>query len=227
MDFWSKLGIALALGGVGVSMALGFAVYIWREMPRWLAFVGFGIGISLCLAGLACFILIPEIEQPEVTISLVEEKDPSLQVHNASNVAATNTKWSFVAFDIDNLEQNKQPLPIPATAFDFLIGDATSMPISLFSRPTVSPLVKEGHKIVGSASVHCPACKRGHTIVFYLTFGAGGWYSDRTEFKDGTLVAPSNVNSIAQAADEILREIPETARTPIRDLKFSPAFNSH
>jgi hypothetical protein len=144
MDFWSKLGIALAFGGIGVSIALGFAVYIWREVPRRIAFVGFGIGISLCLAALACLIFIPEIESPEVTLDFVGEKDPGLQLRNISTVTATNIKWMLVAFDLDNLTQNRQPLPIPASTFDFIPPHGTNTAINLFDRPTVSPLVKQG-----------------------------------------------------------------------------------
>jgi hypothetical protein len=223
MDFWSKLGIALAVGGIGVSMALGFAVYLWRELPRTLANMGFGVGILMCLTGLGCFIFIPEIEQPEVIIKLVSQKEPALELHNVSNVTASNIKWMVVAFDIDNLDQNKQPLPIPADTFDFLVAGATNLPVNLFSRPTVAPLVKQGHRIVGSASVHCPTCKRGHTITFFFTLGSGGWYSEQKEIKTGYLILPASMDTIAKAADEMLRETPESARTPIADPKREPA----
>jgi hypothetical protein len=196
-------------------------------MPRILAYIGFGVGILMCLMGLGCFLFIPEIEQPEVVLSLVGEKEPGLELHNVSNVTATNMKWMMVAFDIDNLDQNKQPLPIPADTFDFLVADATNLPINLFSRPAVAPLVKQGHRIVGSASVHCPTCKRGHTIVFYLTLGSGGWYTDQRDIKGGNVIIPSSMDAIARAADEMLREIPESAKIPIRDHKLSPATFSH
>ena len=222
MDFWSKLGIALAVGGIGVSIALGFAVYIWREMPRWVAFVGFAIGMSLCLAALGCFVFIPEIEQPEVTLDFVGEKDPGLQLRNISNLTASNIKWMLVAFDLDTLEQNKQPLPIPASTFDFLTAHGTNLPINLFGRPTISPLVKPGHRIFGSASVMCPSCKRGHTFVFFLTLGTGGWYSEEREMTDGSIIAPGNIDLIEKASDELLKRIPPESRIPIKDPAIRP-----
>jgi hypothetical protein len=224
MDFWSKLGIALAIGGIGVSIALGFAVYLWREMPRWLAFVGFGFGISMCVAALACLIFIPEIEQPEVTLDFVGEKEPGLQLHNISNVTATNIKWGVIAFDLDNLDQNKQPLPIPAGTFDFITARGTNMPISLFGRPAVAPLVQPGHRIFGSASVHCPTCKRGHTIAFYITLGTGGWYSEEKTLKDGNIIVPVNIDGIGNAAEALLTETPQSARVPIKDSQ-PPSFS--
>ncbi|MGA2314290.1 MAG: hypothetical protein ABSF87_18340 [Xanthobacteraceae bacterium] len=71
--FWSKVGFALAIGGIGVSIALFFAIYIWREMPRWVARVGFVFGIFLCTGAIACFVFIPEPKR----------------------------KWMIIAFDLD------------------------------------------------------------------------------------------------------------------------------
>jgi hypothetical protein len=86
--FWSKLGIALAIGGIGVSVALGFAVYIWREIPRWAAFIGFGMGISLCVAALVCFIFIPGIDPSDVALVFVQSDRPGLIILNHSTTSA-------------------------------------------------------------------------------------------------------------------------------------------
>jgi hypothetical protein len=217
MDFGTKVGFALAIGGIGLSIAVFFATYIWREMPRWLAMIGFASGVLLCIAALGCFIFIPNPEEPEVTLSFVNEKAPLIQLHNTSNVTASNIKWLIAAFDVDSFQQTKSPLQIPASIFDFLPSHDSSLPIDLFSRPLVSPFVKNGDKIIGSASVYCPACKRGHTYVFSITLGAGGWYGEETKIANGNVVIP-DITNLAQATQGLENRIPTQARIQIKDI---------
>jgi len=223
LDFWSKLGFILAVGGIGISVAAFFATYIWREIPRWVASIGFSLGVLLCAGAAACFVLIPEPGRPEVTLRFVEGKAPDLQLTNISEVTATNIKWMMIAFDLDALAYRKQPLPIPATTFDFLTPGNSSLPINLFDPPaSSSSIVKSGDRIFGSVSVDCPECKRGHTYVFYITLGQGGWYSERTEITNGNNISPANMNLIQEAADAVLKQTPEAMRTPIKDLPPAP-----
>jgi hypothetical protein len=222
MDFYTKLAFVLAIGGIGVSVAVYFATYLWRDIPRWLALSGFSIGLFLCIGAVACFIFIPNPKEPEVTLSLVSKPDPLIQLHNVSGVTANNIKWMVIAFDLDSYPQTKQPLQIPAGTFDFLSVGTSSLPIELFERPGVSALVKKGDKIFGSASVHCPLCKRGHTYVFSIEYGEGGWYGEVAKIMDGNIVIPGDSNHIVEAAQEFEKLITEQDRIEINDPESLP-----
>jgi hypothetical protein len=215
VDFATKVGIALAIGGIGVSCAVFFATYLWREMPRWLALLGFGSGLLLCVGAIVCFIVIPNPEEPEVTLSFAVEKDGDIQLHNVSGATANNIKWGIVGFNLSQFPQNKQPLQIPISIFDFLPARASSGLINTFRRPGLG--AHDGDKFFGSASVVCPSCKRGHTYVFFFTLGTGGWYGEELKIADGSFVTPGNMDQLPQAADEIERRIPKESRISIQE----------
>jgi hypothetical protein len=46
--------------------------------------------------------------------------------------------------------------------------------MNLFNSPSVSPLLKNGNRLFGSAVVDCPTC-RGRTYIVYIVWGQGGW----------------------------------------------------
>jgi hypothetical protein len=217
MDFWGKLGFALAIGGIGLSIAVFFATYLWRDMPRWVALSGFGSGLFLCVAAIVCFIFIPSPEEPEVTLSLVNKTDPLIQLHNISKTTASNIKTLVLAFNLDSYAQTKQPLPIPANVFDFLIAGTSSLPEELFERPNIPALAKKGDKIFGSASVQCPLCKRAHTYVFSIVYGTGGWYGEVPKMTNGNIVAPKDMDHVIEAASEFEKLVPTKDRIEIKD----------
>ena len=66
MDFYTKLAFVLAIGGIGVSVAVYFATYLWRDIPRWLALSGFSIGLFLCIGAVACFIYFIVLHLPGI-----------------------------------------------------------------------------------------------------------------------------------------------------------------
>ena len=68
-------------------MVLFFAVYIWRDMPKWMAVCGFVFGLLLCVAAMGClFIRGPEV--PEVTAKFVHPQSPMLILENISGAIA-------------------------------------------------------------------------------------------------------------------------------------------
>lgn len=192
MDFPTKLGLALAVAGLGVSIAFFFVPVLWREIPRWIATVGVITGVSLCVLAIACFALIPAPAEPEVTLRFVGRTSPDLQLTNISDVTADHVKYMVVAFDADAADEDKL-LKIPATEFGFLTAHNSSLPINLFDLPAnPSSVVKAGDRIFGSASVSCPTCSRGHTFLFNITLGNGGWYIERKDVSNGNFIAPAN-----------------------------------
>ncbi|HEX4043987.1 MAG TPA: hypothetical protein VHY10_19985 [Xanthobacteraceae bacterium] len=217
MDFWGKVGFSLAIGGVGLSLAVFFATYLWRDMPRWIAIAGFVSGLFLCVGAVACFIFIPSPEEPEVTLSFVSKPDPLIQLHNISRATASNIKWMILAFDLDSYPRTKQPLPIPAETFDFLSAGSSSLPTELFERPNISGLVKKGDKIFGSASVHCPLCKRGYTYVFSIVLGRGGWYGEVAKITNANIVTPADMEHVVEAEQAFTELIPIQKRIEIED----------
>ncbi len=223
MDFWSKLGFALAIGGIGLSIAVFFATYMWHEMRPWLARLGFGFGLLLCAGAVACFVWISEPEEPDVILSFVGEKDPMLQIHNTSGVVASGIKWVIAGFDVRSFSQARKFLQIPATTFDFLPAHSSSLPTDIFRQPLVAPFVKEGDKIVGSVSIHCPSCKRGHTYVFSIIFGTSGWYGEDLSIKNGNILTPNDLDDVEKGAAGLEERIPITARISIAEPQKIPA----
>jgi hypothetical protein len=216
MDYWSKLGFALAVGGIGISIAAFFATYVWRDITRWIAIAGFATGLGLCVAAVICFEVIPEPTEPEVTLRFVQQEAPYLQVLNISKTAASNIKWMIAAVDLDNL--GKGILHIPTTEFDFITSDNNSLPINLFGPPTqTSYIVKSGDRIIGSAGINCPACRRGHTFIFFITLGKGGWFAERKDVVNGNVVFPNRANQIDDFR-ELIEATPKAEQIQIDNL---------
>jgi hypothetical protein len=213
MDFLTKIGFALAIGGIGLSIALFFAIYIWRDMPRWIAICGFGVGVALCISAFACFIFIPEPERPDVTLRLVYPKQPSLQLENISGVVARQIKYSFALWNLD--KETKNPLQIPVATFDFIRAGQYGGPLNIF-QPVESTLTI-GNRIFGSIGVTCPNCIRGHTFWVYIVWGENGWYSEVPDKTEGEVLVPKNFQHVAitSFAEAMMVKIPEVKRIEI------------
>jgi hypothetical protein len=91
-----------------------------------------------------------------------------------------------------DLPDRNDPLPIPVQTFDWLKGHDEGGPQGLFNSPFVSPLLKDGNRLFGSASVDCPACTRGRTYIVYIVWGQGGWFSEVEKETSGHFLAPPN-----------------------------------
>jgi len=199
MDFWTKLGLALAIAGVGVSIVFYFATYIWREMPRWLAICGFSVGIFLCVSAMGCFAFISEPERPDVSLRLVHPAGPMLVLDNNSGVIARDTKKTIGIWNADDLRtyipgsSGNDPLPIPISTFDVLRPHVSSGPEGLFQQSVNSGYIKSGDRLIGSIGVVCPTCSRGHTYFVYIVWGKDGWYTEVSAPKEGEIVIPSRI----------------------------------
>jgi hypothetical protein len=79
--------------------------------------------------------------------------------------------------------------------------------------------VKKGDRLIGSASVICPDCERGHTLVVFIEFGKGGWYHEIPD-KSGDVIIPRRLTkaSVVQYYNELLAKVPEHDRVSITDL---------
>ena len=201
MDFLTKLGFALAVGGIGVSIAVYFATYLWRDMPKWTAISGFGFGILLCLGAILCFIVIPAPPEPEVTMRLVNLRSPSLVLDNHSDAIARDIKRSYAIWNTDDLRtyivgsSGDDPLPIPTSTFDVLRPHTSSGPEGIFQASINAGYIKKGDKLIGSIGIICPICVRGHSYFIYIIWGESGWFSEIQDLKEGELTISRCLNT--------------------------------
>jgi hypothetical protein len=127
-------------------------------------------------------------------------------------------KW-VVALWNTNLPDRNDPLPIPIGAFDWLRQHTESGPQNLFGAPGVSPLLKEGDHLLGSASIACARCKRGRTFVLSIVWGESGWFSEVVGETSGDVLIPRNF--LKETREGYFRQLevlaPKKSRIPIRD----------
>jgi hypothetical protein len=166
------------------------------------------------------------VKNPDVTLRFVYPEQPQIMLINTSDVVAQYIKWTVLLWNLDNpmaysqiehAKDDHEPLPIPISIFDFLRARSQGIQ-GLFTLPTVSPHVKNGNRLVGSASVECPTCERGRTFLVYIVYGVGGWYSELPAETSGSLVIPKQLkrDDVIRYYDEIIAKVPESLRMPIR-----------
>jgi hypothetical protein len=208
----------------------------------WGAFVAdTPLGVRLTVAGVTAAVaavaltyvlsLIGHHEAPEradVTIALAFAEEPAVKLTNQSDVVAKSIKWTVVLWNLDDpkaysnptnpVPDLHEPLQIPIVTFDFLRPHTSSLQ-NLFGSPLVSPHVKKGDRLFGSASAVCPDCARGHTIIAYIVFGQGGWYAELTEETSGNVIIPRRLTRgvVLDYFNKFTSEIPEANRIPITD----------
>jgi hypothetical protein len=168
---------------------------------------------------------------PDVTLRFVYPDDPSLVLDNISNATAKQVKWVVTLWNMDNPKAYSyqtesevlklhEPLQIPISIFDFIRPKLSSGPLNLFGSNIVAPHVKNGDRLVGSASVVCSDCARGHTFLVYIEFGKGGWYYELQGETSGNVVVPPKLTreNVKEYAAMIVRNSPAEKRIPIKPL---------
>ncbi len=237
-DGYPKIAWACAFGGALLCL-LFFLRAVWlagskeKNRSRMLPTLGTVVFGSCFIASAAWYfwptttspaLAIAAPDGPEVTMALENPEYPSFQLINMSNKNASQIKVSVVLWNIDDpriyMEGNKapdahDPLLIPVQTFDFLRPRTTGM-VSIFNTPIVSPYVKVGQRLVGSAGVVCPECGRGHSYHLYINYGQGGWIAEIPEKKEGELMAPIFFRKpIITEFFKLVMKTPETVRLPI------------
>jgi hypothetical protein len=155
---------------------------------------------------------------PVVALRFVYPTSPALEVVNESDAIAKDIKWSVVLWNMDLPDRN-DPLPIPTSNFDWLRPHDEGGPQNLFNTAPVSPLIKPGDRLFGSASVVCPTCARGRTYIVYIVWGKNGWVSEVENEQSGHLVMPMNFLKATRTAyfEWLEASVPVQARKPIAD----------
>ena len=156
--------------------------------------------------------------QHDVALKFVYSKSPALMIINLSDTVTSNIKWAVELWNLDLPDRN-DPLPIPVQTFDWIKGHGTGGPQGLFNTPLVSPLLKDGDRLIGSASVNCPECPRGRTYIVYIVWGEGGWFSE-VENYGGALMIPKDFSRRMREAysKELQAMVPVEKRVPIQEL---------
>ncbi len=225
-EFWvARLCLALAAADL-----LGLSAY-WLYLSPW------PLVARLMIAALAGVIVVPAAVgllvwsdyrqakvqeqhaptvQPEVSLRFVYPKSPALMIINQSAAIARDIKWTVILWNMDLPERN-DPLPIPVSTFDWLRPHAQGGPQNLFDGPLVSPLLKAGNRLFGSASVICPTCARGRTYIVYIVWGQDGWVAEIPDEVSGNLVIPPKLSKEYREAyfKQLEATVPTHWRVPI------------
>lgn len=229
--FW---GAALLFASISVVWGITTSESAWVRIPA-VALVGAIAALSLSeelrwVIGRETKTLVQQsaVEAPDVALRFVYPKSPALVLVNESGAIARNIKSAVALWNMDDprtyVNPNASPdahdpLPIPVATFDFLRPRTAGGPQNLFDSPLVAPHIKNGQRLFGSASIICPECARGHTYIFSIIWGEGGWYVEALNSREGELLIPANFNKETVAAffREIVAQTPESARIPIQD----------
>ena len=170
------------------------------------------------------------VEAPDVTPKFVFVESPGLVLVNRSDKIAREIRWAVVLWNIDDpkvysnptapeMQNNHEPLPIPASTVDFIRPHSETGPLNLFGSPIIRSNVKVGDRLIGSASVICPDCARGYTLIVYIVFRQGGWYYNDLNNTSGDVVIPRRLTrqNVISYFNELTQRIAEKDRIPITD----------
>lgn len=223
--FLDEIGFALAIGGIGVSIAIFFATYLWRNMPKWAAIIGFGFGIFLCIGAIVCFVVIPSPAEPEVTARFAHPSSPMLVLDNEFAAIARDIKMVFAIWNADDLRtyvpgsSGDDPLPIRISTYDVLRPHTSSGGQGIFQNSINAGYIKKGDKLIGSIGVVCPTCTRGHSYFVYIIWGQGGWFTEISNSKEGGATVPKRMTpNDLKAYFSSIEQIPIVLRYPIAEM---------
>jgi hypothetical protein len=191
-------------------------------------------GITAAIAGVALAWILSQIwpseRKPDVSLEFAFAESPALVLLNNSDEIARQIKWTVELWNLDDPKvysnpnapdtiNNHEPLPIPVTIFDFIRPHSKSGPLDLFNSAAVRSNVKLGDRLIGSASVICPDCERGHTFIVYIVFKKSGWYYEITDNKSGDVLIPKRLTkaNVITYSEELMKTAPEKDRVPIVD----------
>jgi hypothetical protein len=232
-DIAHQLGAVLFWGGIAVfvcSILIAFAV-IKGESTCGIGAYFVMCAIVILFCGGAAWYFWPmrgsaATKFPDVTLRFVYPTSPSLMLDNISDVTAKQIKWTVALWNLDNPmvysdpsnKNDHEPLQIPISTFDFIRPLLSGGPLNLFGSNLVAPYIKKGDRLVGSASVVCPECERGHTFTVYIEYGKGGWYCEITNEQSGNVLIPTKIklDDINQYVDTVFMNSPENKRVEIK-----------
>jgi hypothetical protein len=249
-ETWVQLGVGIVLAVIApllnelfwrslVTTLAGFcfAVALWQyiEGHQWHRgyFIG---GCALIAVILSSFIIwsVPvqlasektktvSSKSPDVGIRFVYSKSPALVLVNKSDVSARDIKWTVALWNMDLPDRN-DPLPIPVSTFDWIRPHEEGGPQNLFDGPLVSPLLKPGNRLFGSAAVSCPECARGRTYIVNIVWGENGWFSEVESEKSGKILIPPNFLKASRIEyfKTLEATVPAQSRMPISDIETKP-----
>jgi hypothetical protein len=155
---------------------------------------------------------------PEVALRFVYPTSPALMIINQSDVLARDINYVVALWNVDSPDRT-DALPIPSNTANWLKEHSEAGPEDLFHSPSVSPLLKPGNRLIGTASVNCATCARGRTYIVSIVWGEGGWVSEFESEKSGKLLTPSRYTKegLSQYFASLEAAVPVERRIPIGD----------
>lgn len=158
-------------------------------------------------------------QQPDVALRFVYPSSPALVIVNDSDAVAREIKWEVFLWNMDLPDRNN-PLPIPVSGFDWIKSHSESGPLDLFNSPTVTPLLKPGNRLFGSAGVTCAQCTRSRVYIVYIVWGSSGWFSEvGNDQSAGKVLVPRDFQKETRTRyfQELYNAVPPQSRIPIAD----------
>jgi hypothetical protein len=207
--FWIITGIFLPLG-LYLIFSRSDRDWVWGTI---LTVIGI-VALIFAIRGLLREESRPEIPKPDVTLRFIYATEPALLLVNQSGAVARDIKWQVTVWNLD-LPDRTNPLPILTATFDFIMPRSSGGPQDLFS--SQASLLHKGDRLIGSASVSCPDCSRGHTFIVYIVWEQGGWFTEALDKTGGEILMPKRFtkSDIAKYADYLMSLVPQSARAPI------------
>jgi hypothetical protein len=169
--------------------------------------------LGVLVGGLAAVLGLSKLHraEPEVTLRLVDPADPKLILVNDSSVEADDVGYGVALYNVDNLPENGDTLPIEASGVEQLPPHHSYGPLRLFDAVEVRAWLKPGHRIVGTIAIDCATCARGYTYWVSLTSGEGGWFAEIKDMTEGGTVVPGDPDSAPLLGDDLKTELLERA----------------
>lgn len=240
---WSAVSFFIGMGAqltgipnfvVGIAFyvigGIGFALLIFSYLRGHYSVIAGALGSSLI--GILYFLMVlyavmssDKAPEPDVTARFLGRSPTSIVLMNNSNVPAEQIKWAPFLFNLDEAiraeNENRQvliqPLAVPSQLFDFLKPHQESLPMDVFQQRLGVLNVRESDRIIGSVSIQCPRCARGHTYIVFVVPGKTGWSWEQKGNDSGLGIRPTNgyPQGIIDFYNAIEAYIPQDYRTTI------------
>jgi len=153
---------------------------------------------------------------PAVSFRVINLKSIGISASNTYNVIAKDVRYDLTAWDLD-LDKDDS-LCIFSHSEPWIRPGENVYPYSFVARKEVAPLVKNGDKLLGLASISCPECIATKSYLVFAINGQGGWFFEYPKGMSPNLPKISKlIPAIRKNPEKYFSDIPLSARIPIKE----------
>jgi hypothetical protein len=231
--FWFTGSAAFTMGSFALFAVLSFAgiANMSATYRKWLV-SGYFVAIALFVVGWSqsarqeentaalqtTLARLATPVQPDLSLRLVDPKEPTVQVVNMSDGIAHTVRYSPALFNIDASDPNQSLLSIPTAGPDFVRPHSVGGGPTIIFNSSIQSQLKSGDRIFGTIGLACPECKRGRAYWVYIVWSQGGWFSEVQNDDNGDLIVPKGQNHWDMSVvKQIIDSIPVSSRFEIKD----------